>query len=138
MIRNRLTSKKSRTRNEVDLNLTPMLDVIFILLIFFIVTSSFVQTTDINVTLSTATATTTQEASIHIGIDRHGDIWIENQATDIRTLQNILAEMYAENPQSTVTIFADEASDNASLVKVLDRIHRVGIENIAIAAEVDE
>ena len=138
MLRNYLTRKKAHTDSEIDINLTPMLDVVFILLIFFIVTASFVNETGINITPARATSATPQQATLQIGIDRHGDITVDNRTIDIRTLQNMLNSIYLQNPQSSVIIVADKASNNASLVKVLDSISRAGIENIAIAAEVDE
>ena len=130
MIRNRL----ARKNDEVDINLTPMLDVVFILLIFFIVTTSFVQEAGMNIALSKAKSATLQEATIRLSIDRHGEIRMKNRAIDIRTLQGVLRKMYLENPQSAIVIVADKASDNASLIKVLDQARRAGIENIAIAA----
>ena len=138
MIRSPLTRKNPHTHGEVDINLTPMLDVVFILLIFFIITTSFIQEAGINVALSQTQSATPQEASIRVSIDRHGKIWLKDQAVDIRTLQGVLRKMHLENPQSAVIILADNASDNASLVKVLEQVHRAGIENIAIAAELNE
>ena len=127
------------TSAEVEINLTPMLDVVFILLIFFIITASFVQETGIKVSLSQAESVVAQEKDpIRISIDRYGEIRLKDQAMDIRTLHGMLQKMHLENPQRAVIILADKASDNASLVKVLDQVHRAGIENIAIAAELDE
>ena len=138
MIRSPLTRKNPQAHGEVDINLTPMLDVVFILLIFFIITTSFIQEAGINVALSQTQSATPQEASIRVSIDRHGKIWLKDQAVDIRTLQSTLRKMHLENPQSAVIILADNASDNASLIKVLEQVHRAGIENIAIAAELNE
>ncbi|MBC6413407.1 MAG: biopolymer transporter ExbD [Chromatiales bacterium] len=129
--------KSLTTDNEVDVNLTPMLDVVFILLIFFIITASFIQQTTINITPAKAALATSEQVSVQIGIDRYGDIYLDNQVIDIRTLQNIAEKMYIQNPQSAITIMADKASDNAALIRVLDSISRAGIKNIAIAAEVD-
>ena len=127
------------TSAEVEINLTPMLDVVFILLIFFIITASFVQETSIKVSLSQAESVVAQAKDpIRISIDRYGEIRLKDQAMDIRTLQGMLQKMHLENPQRAVIILADKASDNASLVKVLDQVHCAGIENIAIAAELDE
>ena len=139
MIRSRLNRAYKHTSTDVEINLTPMLDVVFILLIFFIITASFVQETGIKVSLSQAESAVAQEKNpIRISIDRYGEIRIKDQAMDIRTLRGVLQKMHLENPQRAVIIVADKASDNASLVKVLDQVHRTGIENIAIAAELDE
>ncbi len=139
MIRSRLNKAYKHSSTEVEINLTPMLDVVFILLIFFIITASFVQETGIKVSLSQAESAVAQEKDpIRISIDRYGEIRIKDQTMDIRTLQGLLRKMHLENPQRAVIILADKASDNASLVKVLDQVHRAGIENIAIAAELDE
>ena len=139
MIKSRLNRAYKHTSTEVEINLTPMLDVVFILLIFFIITASFVQETGIKVSLSQAESAVAQEKDpIRISIDRYGEIRITDQAIDIRILKGVLQKMHRENPQRAVIILADKASDNASLVKVLDQVHRAGIENIAIAAELDE
>jgi len=138
MTRNRLIRKYRSSDDEVDINLTPMLDVVFILLIFFIITTSFVQDGGIKVALSEATTATPQEASIWVSIDRHGEVWIKDSPVDIRALSDVLRRMYLENSQGTVVVLADEASNNAVLVKVLDQIRRAGIDNIAIAAELSE
>ena len=139
MIKNRLNRAYKHSSAEVEINLTPMLDVVFILLIFFIITASFVQETGIKVSLSQAESAVAQEKDpIRISIDRYGEIRVKDQVMDIRTLQGMLQKMHLENPQRAVIILADKASDNASLVKVLDQVHRAGIENIAIAAELDE
>ncbi len=139
MIKNRLNRAYKHSSAEVEINLTPMLDVVFILLIFFIITASFVQETGIKVSLSQAESAVAQEKDpIRISIDRYGEIRVKDQVMDIRTLQGMLQKMHLENPQRAVIILADKASDNASLVKVLDQVHRTGIENIAIAAELDE
>lgn len=131
-------NRYSHAHDEADINLTPMLDVVFILLIFFIITTSFVQETGINVSLASVQSATPQEAPIRVGIDKHNEVWIRNQAIDLRTLQSMIRKIHLQNPQSSVVVFADKASANAVLVKVLDQIHRAGIKNIAIAAELDE
>ena len=139
MIRSRLSRAYKQSSADVEINLTPMLDVVFILLIFFIITASFVQETGLKVSLSQAESAVAQEKDpIRISIDRYGEIRIKDQAIDVRILQGMLQKMHLENPQRAVIILADKASDNASLVKVLDQVHRAGIENIAIAAELDE
>ena len=120
---------------ESPIDLTPMLDVVFILLIFFIVTASFVKESGIEVNKPQAQSAVQKElANIFIAINEHDEIWIDKRKADVRSLRAIIERLYAENPQSSVVIQADKRSTNEKLVHVMDAARQAGIYNIAIAA----
>lgn len=122
--------------DEADIDLTPMLDVVFILLIFFIVTASFVKQTGIEVNKPEAeTAATQERGNILIAISDTNQIWMDKRLIDPRALQANIERLIAENPKSTIIIQADSKSTNEKLVKVMDAAHQAGVFNIALAAE---
>ncbi len=121
---------------ESPIDLTPMLDVVFILLIFFIVTASFVKEAGIEVNKPQAQSAVNKElANIFIAINEHDEIWIDKHKADVRSLRAIIERLYAENPQSSIVIQADKHSTNEKLVMVMDAARQAGIYNIAIAAD---
>ena len=128
--------KRHRSRqDESEVNLTPMLDVVFILLIFFIVTASFVKEAGIDVNRpDAATAQKKDKANILIAISKNNQIWIQRRRVDIRAVRANVERLLAENPQGSVVIQADEESENGVFVKVMDQAKLAGAPNIAIAA----
>ena len=120
---------------ESPIDLTPMLDVVFILLIFFIVTASFVKESGIDVNKPQAQSAVKKElANIFIAINEHDEIWMDKRKADVRSLRAIIERLNAENPQSSIVIQADKRSTNEKLVHVMDAARQAGIYNIAIAA----
>jgi biopolymer transport protein ExbD len=121
---------------ESSIDLTPMLDVVFIMLIFFIVTATFVKESGIEVNRPEASTATKQErANILIAIDRNGDIWINRRKVDVDALRPNIERLHAENPQGTVVIQADQDAQTKKLVAVMDASREAGIYEISIAAE---
>ncbi len=132
----RIRRRRAREEDESEINLTPMLDVVFIMLIFFIVTASFVKESGIDVNRPDAqTAERKQKASILIAISEDGEIWIKKRRVDIRQVRPNVESMLAENPQGSVVIQADKESKNGLFVQVMDAARAAGAYNIAIAAE---
>ncbi len=126
---------KFTEEQESPIDLTPMLDVVFILLIFFIVTASFVKESGIEINKPEAqTAVKRELANIFIAINEHDEIWIDKRRVDVRALRAIIERLHAENPQSSIVIQADKQSTNEKLVNVMDAARQAGIYNIAIAA----
>jgi biopolymer transport protein ExbD len=122
---------------EDAVNLTPMLDVVFIMLIFFIVTASFVKEAGIDVNRpSAATAERKEKGNILVAISENNQIWIDRRQVDPRALRANIERMHAENPNAAVVIQADEESKNKLLVQVMDAARMVGVKNVSIAAEV--
>jgi biopolymer transport protein ExbD len=127
-----------KAEEDNELNLTPMLDVVFILLIFFIVTTSFVKETGIDVNRpSASTAEKKSKGNILIAINANGDIWIDNREIDIRAVRANIQVLKASYPQSSVIIQSDQDASTGKLVKVMDQVRLAGVQNISIAASID-
>jgi len=121
---------------EATIDMTPMLDVVFIMLIFFIVTASFVKEAGIDVNRpEAATAVKKDRANILVAISDKGEIWINKRKVDVRAVQANIERLYAENPQGTVVIQADRKSTTDVLIKVMDAARAAGIEDVSIAAQ---
>lgn len=124
------------TLDDASLDMTPMLDIVFILLIFFIVTTSFVKETGIEINPPiAATAERQERASILVAIDADNAIWIDKRPIALMAVRANIERLKAQYPEGHVVIQADEASSTGMFVKVMDQIRTAGIENIAIAAQ---
>jgi biopolymer transport protein ExbD len=129
--------KRSRSGEESEINLTPMLDVVFIMLIFFIVTASFVKEAGIDVSRPpAATAERKERGNILVAITENDQIWIDRRQVDPRALRANIERLHAENPQGAVVIQADKNSKNGLLVQVMDSARLAGVANVSLAAEV--
>lgn len=118
------------------IDITPMLDVVFIMLIFFIVTATFVKEAGIDVNRpDAATAVKQEKANILIAISAQNEIWIDHRRVDIRSVRPNIERLHAENPQGSVVIQADKESATGTLIKVMDAARSAGVFNIAIAAQ---
>ncbi len=121
---------------ESEINMTPMLDVVFIMLIFFIVTASFVKETGIDVNRPDAqTAVPKDKANILIAIGANGDIWIDRRKVDPRAVRANIERLHAENPQGSVVIQADKKAVTETLIGVMDSARQAGVYNVSIAAQ---
>ena len=121
--------------DPAEINLTPMLDVVFIMLIFFIVTASFVKESGIEVNQPTAQTSTLQKhATILIAIDADDRVWIDQRNLDVNAVRANVERLHLDNPLGTVVIQADKKSSNGVLIAVMDEVRQAGIEKIAIAA----
>ena len=128
--------RRLQEQDDTEVNLTPMLDVVFIMLIFFIVTASFVKESGIDVSRpDAATAERKERGNILVAISESGQIWIDKRHVDIRAVRANIERMAAENPQGGVVIQADENSKNGILVQVMDAARLAGVEQVSIAAE---
>ena len=128
--------RRAREAEESEVNLTPMLDVVFIMLIFFIVTASFVKEAGIDVKRpDAATAEKKTKGNILVAITENGQIWIDKRQVDPRALRANIERLHAENPQGSVVIQADKNSKNGLLVLVMDSARLAGVFNVSIAAQ---
>ena len=131
--------RRAREVEESEVNLTPMLDVVFIMLIFFIVTASFVKESGIDISRPpAATAERKEKGNILIAITNNDQIWIDRRQVDPRALRANIERLHAENPQGTVIIQADIESTNGLLVTVMDAARLAGVNRVSLAAEVVE
>ncbi|NGP54209.1 biopolymer transporter ExbD [Thioalkalivibrio sp. XN8] len=120
---------------DQEINITPMLDVVFIMLIFFIVTASFVKEAGIDVNKpEAATSEPKDKANILIAIDANDKIWIDRRQVDARAVRANIERLHAENPQGTVVIQADKDSRTEVLLGVMDSARMAGVYDVAIAA----
>ncbi len=128
--------KRHFHEDEAEINITPMLDVVFIMLIFFIVTTSFVKETGVDISRpSSSQAKQVKKGNILVAIKEDGVIWINKQEVDLRAVRSRVEKMHAENPEASAVIIADRGSRTGDLVEVMDQIKSAGVENISIAAE---
>ena len=127
--------KFNRMDDEAAIDITPMLDIVFIMLIFFIVTTSFVKESGIDVNRpSAATAVKKQRANILIGISETGEIWISKRRVDLRSVRANVEKLHAENPEGSVVIQADKGAKTGVLIQVMDQARLAGVSNVSIAA----
>ena len=128
-------SRSSTIMATPAINLTPLIDMVFILLIFFIVTSSFVKETGVEVDRPRAdTAIRQEHASILVAVTKAGEIWINRQRVDVRTVGAHIGRLHAENPEGAVVILADRESRTGLMIEVLDQVRLAGVANVAVAA----
>ena len=122
--------------DESAIDITPMLDIVFIMLIFFVVTTSFVKESGIDVNRpSASTAERKETGSILVAISMDNIVWIDKRRVDPDAIRPNIERLHAENPEGGVVIQADKASTSGLLVKVMDQIRLAGVTNISIAAQ---
>jgi biopolymer transport protein ExbD len=123
-------------QDDTELDMTPMLDIVFIMLIFFIVTTSFVKESGVSVsTPQASTASRQDNTNIFIAITARGEVWIDRRPVDPRSVRAIVARLHADNPEGSVIIQSDEDASTRMLVEVMDQVRLAGVEGIAIAAD---
>ncbi len=132
-----MSARRHRTMtDETELDMTPMLDIVFIMLIFFIVTTSFVKESGVTVNSPSAqTASRQESANIFIAITAAGEVWIDRRPVDPRSVRAIVARLHADNPEGSVIIQSDEEASTRMLVEVMDQVRLAGVQGIAIAAD---
>jgi len=125
-----------QAEEESQIDLTPMLDVVFIMLIFFIVTSTFVKESGVDVSRPNAeTAVVTESNSIQIGITSANQIFMDKRQVDKRAVRANVERALAENPGAAVIIVADADSKTETLIDVMDQSRLAGAENVSVAAD---
>ncbi|WP_291327544.1 biopolymer transporter ExbD [Desulfovibrio sp. UCD-KL4C] len=126
---------RSRRSGKSEINMTPLIDMVFILLIFFIVTTSFVRESGVEVQRPSAqSAETKEKANVILGITADGQIFIEGRPLDIRSIRAYMERFLAEMPEGSVVIVADKNSVTGIAVQVLDQCRLAGVKNISLAA----
>lgn len=120
------------------MNITPLIDMVFILLIFFAVNASFVKEAGVEVDRpSASTAVAQQQANIMIAVTENSEVWVDRQRVDSRSVRGHVERLHAENPEGAVVILADDASRTGLVIEVLDQVRLAGIENVAVAASTE-
>ncbi|WP_394132848.1 ExbD/TolR family protein [Shewanella maritima] len=130
--------KHSSVEEEAQVDMTPMLDIVFIMLIFFIVTTSFIKPSGLDYKKPEAsTATQQKSANIFIGVSKTGVIKMENRQVDVERVTANVERMLAESPEASVLIEADQEAEHGLVVKVMDNVKKAGIDKISISAGKD-
>lgn len=120
---------------EAEINITPMLDIVFIMLIFFIVTTSFVKETGIDPKRPVAETSTAKPAgNILIGIDTDGQIWMNNRRIELTQVRQLVEDAVVENPESSAVLISDEVAPTGILIDIMDQVRLAGVVSIAVSA----
>ncbi len=121
---------------DAEINITPMLDIVFIMLIFFIVTTSFTKETGAVITKPEAEqAISLRNGTILIGVKPNDDIWMSKRLIELREVRSMVEQAKAENPKGSVVIVADKDSRIGTVTQVMDQVKMAGVQGIAISAE---
>ncbi|PTU74155.1 ExbD/TolR family protein [Pseudomonas mangrovi] len=121
--------------DETGIDLTPMLDVVFIMLIFFIVTSTFIRESGVEVQRPQAESASPQDkGNILIAITGNGEIWMDKQQIDIRSVRAHVERMRVDQPDGAVVVQADEEARTGLVVQVMDQARLAGVTDVALAA----
>lgn len=125
-----------RPEEDTAIDMTPMLDIVFIMLIFFIVTATFVKESGIDVTRPDAeTAVKQSRVGILIAIRNNNEVWINRRQVDLAAVRANVERLHAENPQGGAVIQADKEAMTGVLVEIMDQVRLAGVGSISIAAE---
>ncbi len=134
-----ITAARRAQKKQIDLNMAPLIDMVFILLIFFLVTTSFVRETGVDINRPTAvTAVSRDKTTIMIGITPDSRIYMSQREIDVRAVRVNVERALAENPEAGVMIVADRESLTGVVMEVMDACKLAGAENVAMAASVEK
>jgi biopolymer transport protein ExbD len=132
----RRNNQAAAAEDEAQIDLTPMLDVVFIMLIFFIVTASFIKEAGIEVNRPEASTTQPKEnVNILVAINANNEIWMDKRRIDARAVRANIERLHAENPKGAVVIQADNKSNTETVASVLDAAREAGVYDVSLATE---
>lgn len=130
-----ITAARKAKKRAIELNMAPLIDMVFILLIFFLVTTSFVRETGIDINRPiAATAVSKEKVNILIGITKDDRIFMDKREIDPRAVRANVERALAENPEGSVIIVADRESRTGIVIKVMDGCRLAGAKNVSLAA----
>jgi len=128
-------SRRYATKDEPEINITPMLDIVFIMLIFFIVTTTFVRETGVEVERPDAiTAEPRPQANVLIAIRDNDEIWMNGRAIELSDVRTMVQRAQAENPEGSVILISDKGARTGTLVDIMDQVQAAGVTRMAISA----
>ncbi len=131
--------RRSNAKPEEDVqvvDLTPMLDVVFIMLIFFIVTATFIKEAGVEVNRPEASMWDEKKsASILVAVNNSNEIWIDKNKVDVRGVRSAIETLLAENPKGSLVIQADSDSQVNMIVEITTAAREAGVENIAVSTQ---
>jgi biopolymer transport protein ExbD len=129
-----LSSMNKQDSGDAEINMAPLIDMIFILLIFFLVTATFVRESGVEIRRPEAASAEAKDAAgIFIAVTQDGEIFIDKNRVDLRNVRGIVEQFLLENPSGAVMLEADRQSMTGRMVQVLDQCRMAGAENIAVS-----
>lgn len=134
-LRGRLGDLDGQRTDEPELNMAPLIDMVFILLIFFLVTTTFVREAGVEVDRpQAASAAAKAKGAMTIAVAADGRIYIERRQVDLRSVRGLVERFLAEDPQGAVIIAADKDTPTGRTIAVLDQCRLAGARDVAVAA----
>lgn len=127
---------RKRAQQEAEINITPMLDIVFIMLIFFIVTTSFVKELGVDLDRPSNAPVQEQKRSevIPVRIDASGQVFVEDRAVHVGAIRANIVSALAGKPEATVVVIADRDADSGFIVTVVDQARVAGAGKVSLAA----
>ncbi|MBU1196256.1 MAG: biopolymer transporter ExbD [Proteobacteria bacterium] len=130
-----ISAARRANKQNLELNIAPLIDMVFILLIFFLVTTSFVKETGVDISRPAAsTAVSKTKTTILLGVTKNGTIHLDHREIDIRAVRANVERALAENPEGNVVIVADKESLTGLVISVMDACKLAGAQQVSIAA----
>ena len=134
----RMRRYSQQAEEEPGIDLTPMLDVVFIMLIFFIVTSSFIKESGIEVNRPQADSASSQDkGNILMAVTADGQVWLDKQVVDVRSVRAHVQRMRQEQPEGVVVVQADQDARTGLVVQVMDQARLAGVDDVVLAASTE-
>lgn len=119
-----------------DINVTPLMDIVFIMLIFFIVTSTFVKEPGVEINRPEAqTAKERKLAGILVAVTAENEIWINKEKIPLDAVKVAVEGLKQENPKATAVVQVDTGAESRYLVEVVNQIRNAGVSDIAVSTE---
>ena len=131
-----LRKKTKNTPHNVHADMTPMLDIVFILLLFFIVTTSFVQTQSVDITRPSTVCEqdcNKDTSPLIVSIDEYNQVFFNNRNIDIEAIQANLESQLVNNIEAPVIVKIHGDAHNLSLVSAVDQANKAGVANVSVA-----
>jgi biopolymer transport protein ExbD len=131
---------RSERRDEVDLDITPLIDVVFLLLIFFMVSTTFEHNSEINITLPSSSKEITEAKpdAVNVGLDAQGNVYINDKSlvnAQLETIKAALSDALVGLNEPPVIISADSNATHQSVVRVMDAARQLGLVKITFATQ---
>ena len=131
----KLSLGQERKSGAKEPPMAPLIDMVFILLIFFLVTTSFVKESGVEIKRPIASSAVSKEkTNLVVAVTKDGTIYVEKRSLDIRSVRSYMERFLAETPQGSVVIAADRESMTGLVIQVLDACRMAGIKNVSVAA----
>lgn len=129
-------NRRHAAKDEPEINITPMLDIVFIMLIFFIVTTTFVRETGVEVDRPDAITTEPRpQGNVLIAIRDNDEIWMNGRAIELSDVRTLVQRARAENPEGSVILISDKGARTGMLVDIMDQVQAAGVTRMAISAD---